>query len=78
MKAELSANGILSPESLLLLHDHFVGIAPAEADSYVESLLGEFRKDSRLIEETILRRNGTVPEGFFEHDKGTYSIFRFP
>jgi outer membrane protein assembly factor BamB len=78
LKAELSADGILSPESLLLLHDRLVEIESAEADAYVESLLATLRQDSGLIEETILRRNGTVPEGFFKHNKALYSIFRFP
>jgi len=75
LKLELTANGILSPASLLAIYDRFVGLKLSEVDSYVADLLVEFNNDRHSIRETILRRNGTVPEGFFTHN---FSIFRYP
>ncbi len=75
LKLELTANGILSPESLLAIYDRFVGLKLSESDSYVADLLVEFNSDRNSIRETILRRNGTVPEGFFTHN---FSLFRYP
>ncbi len=75
LKFELTANGILSPGSLLAIYDRFVGLKLSEAESYVADLLVEFNSNRNSIWETILRRNGTVPEGFFTHN---FSIFRYP
>jgi hypothetical protein len=72
LKLELEANGILSPASLLAIYDRFVSLKLSEADSYVAGLLVEFNDDRNSIRETLLKRNGTVPEGFFTHNSGSF------
>ena len=73
LEEELVRSGFLSADSLLLLHDHLVGIGRDEADDYVAGLLEAF--DPTLVKETVLRRSGAAEKGFFEH---VWRIFRMP
>ena len=73
LKSELERNGLLTADSLLLLHDHLVGIGRDEADDYVAGLLEVF--DPTLVKETVLRRSGAAEDGFFEH---VWDIFQMP
>ena len=73
LRSELERNGLLAADSLLLLHDHLVGIERDEADDYVAGLLEVF--DPTLVKETVLRRSGAAEDGFFEH---VWDIFLMP
>ncbi len=72
LKTELEANGILSPASLFAIHDRFVTMKVSEIDSYAAGLLARFNGDRSSIRDTLLKRNGTVPEGFFTHNSSSF------
>ena len=69
LKNELLDDNVLSPESLLILHDHFVNLRPAEIDEYVESLLSMFPENRNRITAAIDKRVGfgVKWEGFIKH-----------
>ena len=75
LKRELLDDGILSGDSLLLLHDHLVLIDGDEADAYVAEFADTFDREARLIKDTILRRDASISdEGFFEHVFGLFLL----
>ena len=75
LKDELTDRGILSPKALLALHDRLIRIVPAEADAYVVGLLERFSENKRLIEETLLLRNTSLPlEGFVKHSPYVFLV----
>lgn len=57
-KAELIDERILSPESMLALHDRLIRITPGEADAYVDGITGSLSDDLNFIFGTIDRRIG--------------------
>jgi hypothetical protein len=76
LKTELDDRHTLSPESLFLLHEHFVGMNPDEIEEYTSGLFTEFQNDRKSIEVTLLSRLATVPlEGFVRH---SFEVFLMP
>ena len=73
--SELRAQRILSPESLLKLHNYLILKRTADADAYVTGLLENFSTDEKTIRELILSRNGTVEDGFFNK---VFTVFLLP
>ncbi len=75
LKGELESEGILSPKSLLALHDRLIQVKRAEADGYVEGLLERLGENTILILETLLKRNTSLPlEGFVEHSSDLFLV----
>ena len=73
MRSELADRRILSPESLLILHDHFVGMNPDDIAEYTNRLFSEFQNDRNSIEAALLSSFATVPlEGFVRHSFGVF------
>ena len=68
LRDELLSEYILSPASLLAIHNLFVELAPGEIGDYVAELRSHYRDDFNVIGGTLERRKGNVPlEGFVEH-----------
>ena len=73
LRSELTDRNILSPDSLLLLHEHFIDLAPDEIEEYTNGLFSQFQDDRKSIEATLLSRLATVPlEGFVRHSFGVF------
>ena len=76
LKQELLDEGILSADSMLRLHDYLVMIERDEVEAYVEKYVGTIDEEAKLIKDTILRRDASLPDdGFFEH---VSTIFLLP
>ena len=73
--SELREQRILSPDSLLQLHNHLIQKSRADADDYVTGLLDNFLTESSFIRDMVLSRNGTVDDGFFNK---THTVFELP
>ena len=68
VRAELISQYILSPESLLAIHNRLIKLAPVKVDQYIMGLHAYFTNDFNLIGGTLTRRKGDVGvEGFVEH-----------
>ena len=75
LRVELESDRILSPESLLQLHDHLVYIQRDDADEYVAEALEAFERKAQKVRDAIMGRRGAISkEGFFEHNHGTFLI----
>ena len=75
LKGQLESDRILSPESLLQLHDHLVYIQRDDADEYVAKALEAFTRKTQQVRDAIMGRRAAISEeGFFEHNHGTFLI----
>ena len=67
-KMELTNQSILSPSSLLSIHNRLIDLTPDEVDLYISDLRAHFADDFNFIGGMLDRRKGTVPlEGFVKH-----------
>ena len=67
-KVELESQHILSPQSLLAIHERLIELRPDEVDFYIADLRTHFDDDFNFIGGTLDRRKGSVPlEGFVKH-----------
>ena len=65
---ELAEHNVLSPDSLLAVHNRLVAFTPSEADSYVSELMALFETAKEAIRTALMSRLGdTRREGFARH-----------